>query len=153
MKVVYCDEGFWVDTDKLEEIDGEMVAPEICEDDINEEIDRLRAELAEKDKHIEELLEAEIESIVGVFRNGHLVTYKQIDAAWGQKYFYDGVDGPLIRANLVNIVACEKCGGSGSYTGTDEDHDRPVQRLCKACHGHGWIITSVDVDKYGRIGT
>jgi len=21
------------------------------------------------------------------------------------------------------------------------------------CGGHGWIITSVDVDKYGRIGT
>jgi len=65
MKVVYCDEGFWVDTDRLEEIDGEMVAPEICEDDINDEIERLQSSL--KDSQGEsERLRAEIERLHGL---------------------------------------------------------------------------------------
>ena len=78
-----------------------------------------------------------------------LLTQGQIDAAWGQKYFYDGVDGPLIRANLVNIVACEKCGGSGIPT----PYEVGSGESCPTCHGHGWIITSQLVDKCGRFGT
>ena len=62
MKVVYCDEGFWVDTDRLEEIDGEMVAPEICEDDINDEIERLQSSLKDSQGESERLA-AELERL------------------------------------------------------------------------------------------
>jgi len=94
-------------------------------------------------------------------RGYHIITTDQIDAAW--EYVQNILFATKGNADFkrfakeiferIGIVACEKCGGSGSYTGTDEDHDRPVQRNCKACHVHGWVITSVDVDKYGRFGT
>lgn len=48
MKVAYCSEGFWVDIDKLEVIDGTMVVTEISEGDINKEIGSLKAELAKE---------------------------------------------------------------------------------------------------------
>jgi len=108
--------------------------------------------VVQKDKRIEELLEAEIEPIVGVFRNGHLVTYKQIDAAWE----FNEDSSPEIKAHgramlysCFKVDACEKCGGSGIPT----PYEVGSGESCPTCHGHGWIITSQLVDKCGRFGT
>ena len=107
--------------------------------------------VVQKDKRIEELLEAEIEPIVGVFRNGHLVTYKQINAAWADAWGkYRGTDSTAGFSSLekVGIVACEECGGSG---GIPEGGNI---RTCPSCDGHGWRIkTSPLVDKCGQFGT
>ena len=50
---------------------------------------------------------------------------------------------------LAGIVACEECEGMGNY----QEIRNFNWTECESCHGHGWVITSVDVDKYGRIGT
>ena len=89
--------------------------------------------VVQKDKRIEELLEAEIEPIVGVFRNGHLVTYKQINAAWADAWGkYRGTDSTAGFSSLekVGIVACEECGGGVS---------KAWDNGCPSCHGHGWV--------------
>ena len=65
-----------------------------------------------------------------------MINFDRIDAAWGQKYFYDGVDGPLIRANLVGIVACEECEGMGNY----QEIRNFNWTECESCDGHGWIV-------------
>ena len=79
-----------------------------------------------------------------------LLTQGQIDAAWDAVVVNPTDQG--MRAHevveMLGIVACEECGGSGVLT-----PDGLPDRECPSCHGHGWIITSVDVDKYGRIGT
>ena len=135
-------------------------------------IERLTAEVAEKDKmiegyqynlgekieRIEELLEAEIEPIVGVFRNGHLVTYKQIDAAWTfvidpPGYLsQDAKDAVRAALSAIHVVACDECGGSGAL---QQFMVEPSvnQGECPSCHGHRWIITSQLVDKCGQFGT
>ena len=129
--------------------------------------------VVQKDKRIEELLEAEIEPIVGVFRNGHLVTYKQIDKAWDRRGMCDTLadeehlDGTLAE---LGIVACEECGGSGEYIAATDPDGRQWPDCCPTCHGHRWvkvqtkprvpfvcegewIITSQLVDKCGQFGT
>jgi len=122
MKVVYCDEGFWVDTDKLEEIDGEMVAPEICEDDINEEIERLTDEVAEKDKRIEEL-EAAINEVKST-----LVGCILIRRDGDPPLFTMWLDGHVLTPDLTNyvIIPAERYGeplrnGDGTLVGVQEE--------------------------------
>ena len=114
--------------------------------------------VVQKDKRIEELLEAEIEPIVGVFRNGHLVTYKQIDAAWTfvidpPGYLsQDAKDAVRAALSAIHVVACDECGGSGALQ--QFMVEPPVnQGECPSCHGHRWIITSQLVDKCGQFGT
>ena len=138
-----------------------------------DEIERLTAEVVEKDKRIESLEQAldkaslrtqELERELSFaedelyypdkygcvvitteqLASGEVVllTQGQIDNAWkvatGEEPYADDCLAEL------HIVACEECGGGVS---------KAWDNGCPSCHGHGWIITSVDVDKYGRIGT
>lgn len=108
----------------------------------------LKFDNIEKDKLIEELLEAEIEPIVGVFRNGHLVTYRQIDAAW------ESANDPnqpkeIRKAKLrflerfFHVAACAKCGGcrmASEWFDLPHPHREYIQ--CPGCNGHGWKVAS-----------
>jgi len=126
--------------------------------------------LAEKDKRIEELMNHLKRAIAPVEAGGgtggfHIVTTEQlasgevvlltqgqIDKAW--EYVQNILFATKGNADFkrfakeiferIGIVACEECGGGVS---------KAWDNGCPSCHGHGWIITSVDVDKYGRIGT
>ena len=99
--------------------------------------ERLRAELAEKDKRIEELEEALSKSIMHqkeLDRCVH-ITAEQIDKAWGSACV-GGPVYPLAAMNHLNIVACEECGGSGIPT----PYEVGSGESCHSCHGHGWVI-------------
>jgi len=115
-------------------------------------IDRLHAELAEANKRIEEL-ELEIRSILN--DEVLLIPIAQIDMLWKRRSFYRvaalrAIDDCL---DAINVGECEECGGSGVVREHERGYEDGVEDTCPTCHGHGWIITSVDVDKYGRIGT
>ena len=112
-------------------------------------ISDMQFELKEKDERIEEMEEALSKSIMHqkeLDRCVH-ITAEQIDTAWTLTgpSAYGQYAEDVVR--IFNIAACEECGGSKRVN--DGDMDQP----CPSCHGHGWVITSVDVDKYGRIGT
>jgi hypothetical protein len=73
-------------------------------------------------------------------------TEADIDKAWEQRYHIDGIgDGqPLIRADLLHVVACEKCGGSKIAETPDPGY--PHRRYvgpCAVCNrngkSHGWV--------------
>jgi hypothetical protein len=72
----------------------------------------------------------------------YVITEEQIDKAWEQRYHIDGIgDGqPLIRADLLHVVACKKCGGSGkTESRTGSMKEEPMLWSCKDCYGHGWV--------------
>jgi len=117
-------------------------------------ISDMQWELKEKDKRIEEL---EQDRERGLEERGyHIITTDQIDAAWKVATSEEPYADDCLAE--LGIVACEECGGSRVHRAWDfypneKPHDGQTLSFCESCHGHGWIITSVDVDKYGRIGT
>ena len=90
-----------------------------------------------------------------------MIPFSKIDAAWkdlhkdiawgkSERELHEQYrDVVLAYLAVLNIAACSECGGSGIPT----PYEIGSGESCPSCHGHGWIITSVDVDKYGRIGT
>jgi len=126
----------------------------VCKDHTADIVDGecVICELAEKDKRIEEL-ELEIRSILN--DEVLLIPIAQIDMLWKRRSFYRvaalrAIDDCL---DAINVGECEECGGSGVVREHERGYEDGVEDTCPTCHGHGWIITSVDVDKYGRIGT
>jgi len=87
-----------------------------------------------------------------------LVNTRQVDLSWkdAQASSYN-LETKLDLLWELGIVECEECGGSGIIqhleTPLEPGGDYGWNQKCPDCHGHGWIITSVDVDKYGRNGT
>ena len=125
-------------------VDGECVICELADALKNES--HYAKEIIEKDKRIEELEETN-SALLGFQMCEYHITADQIDAAWADAWRrYRGTVSTAGFSSLekVGIVACEECGGGVS---------KAWDNGCPSCHGHGWIITSVDVDKYGRIGT
>jgi len=139
-----------------------------------DDIIRLTAEVAEKDKRIEELTRwnfedkadylTRIEELEERWRLAQasmamdksrieelmnypgrvVLLYEQIDAAWGDVWH----DGRPILKELFSIVACEECGGSGKTCEPSydfEDAAYPDWQTCHSCHGHGWVINNKDV--------
>ena len=105
-------------------------------------IERLRAELAEKDKRIAELeRESEWKAMKQpLCADCHIITTEQIDAAWETRHWgtvpnqtEEHVDDALER---LGIVACEECGGSGIPT----PYEIGSWESCPSCHGHGWVV-------------
>ena len=108
-----------------------------------EEIERLRSSLEDSQSESERLREA----LAASEEREAGLTAEQIDKRWkylseiGSKGVAEGYEQALYD---LGFRRCEECGGGVS---------KAWDNGCPSCHGHGWIITSVDVDKYGRIGT
>ena len=93
-----------------------------------------------------------------------MIPFSKIDAAWkdlhkdiawgkSERELHEQYrDVVLAYLAVLNIVACEECGGSGQGGGDPKALTESCWP-CEPCHGHGWIITSQLVDKCGRIGT
>ena len=100
-------------------------------------------------KRIEEL-EQNLSNAETASDKYHHITDEQIDAAWAKANTTSTTEmaNGLALAALaeLNIHRCEECGGSGV------DADSGVD-VCPDCNGHGWIITSVDPNNHGQIGT
>ena len=83
-----------------------------------------------------------------------LLTQGQIDAAWKSAWDEDSFDWRNAAERALEkfgILRCEECRGSGEVIEGGKLCGLLVE--CESCGGHGWIIMSVDVDKYGRFGT
>ena len=119
------------------------------------EIERLRAELAERDSMPSHTCRRGLRRVGSADACedccGAFITNEQIDAAvqmitnWGKKGTSIDRDAERLGwfvLNRIGIVACEKCGGSGEkcVTGYDErlHADTDAEYPCPACHAHGW---------------
>ena len=122
--------------------------------EVANEIERLTAELAAKDKRIEELEQAEarltriiekreshLSTLLGNHRGGHIITTDQIDAAWNQAQEWAYTQPDCFEAlACLNIVACEECGGSGVVREHERGYEDGVEDTCPSCNGHGWVV-------------
>ena len=92
-----------------------------------------------------------------------MIDFDKIDAAWRltkslgtcieEQLF---CEGSMAALSEFGILECKKCLGMGRLpriTADGPDTCKCSEESGGLCHGHGWVITSVDVDKYGRIGT
>ena len=116
---------------------------ETCE----EVIDRLRAELAEKDKRIEELewqQDIHCQTIQDlVCEDSHVrITDAQIDAAWefnGDSDAETRAHGEAMLYSCFGIERCEECGGSGKSQISGPRAAECTNPYCPDCNGHGWV--------------
>jgi len=112
------------------------------------EIERLRAELSEKDKRIAELtrdLHVAEEELYYPDKHGCVViTEADIDKAWriAQRADLDVQRWLAMAFAEVGIVACSECGGSGDKIDRSEEPGF-VEDDCPVCHrngvSHGWV--------------
>ena len=113
------------------------------------EAERLRAELAENDKTIEDIQcelafkrKGHFDESCEWFKDKYIITEDDIDKAWHER---SGVIHPHLSAETLGIVACSGCGGSGE---TLERENNAVYRVhCPGCHrngvSHGWVWKEV----------
>ena len=111
-----------------------------------DEIDRLRAELDEKDKRIAEL-EAECDEttrkIDYLASNEVVILTEDINAAWEWANLPEKNIQKLERRRgleRLGIVACKKCGG----TGDDRGDVLALVYPCRDCNGKGWVWRNDD---------
>ena len=74
----------------------------------------------------------------------YTITDEQIDAAWKQSGYYtrSHAEGMKHALLLLGIVACEECGGRGSWN-ERTNNITVIQRNCPTCakfSGHGWVV-------------
>jgi len=110
-----------------------------------EEYERLRADLAAKDKRVEELgKESEWKAMKQLLcADYHIITDEQIDAAWARTTetdWSDYVPGVIDALGDFGIISCEKCGGSGLQLPKEQPGNFRCIIECPTCHGHGWIL-------------
>ena len=131
--------------DEIEALRAELEKKEFLLGETLEQLRFEQAEAAKKGKRIEELHEDNDALIAQLSpKAGCFFTDEQIDAAWKQSGYYtrSHAEGMKHALLLLGIVACEECGGRGSWN-ERTNNITVIQRNCPTCakfSGHGWVV-------------
>lgn len=120
---------------------------------IAEAYDALLEASKEKDNRIAELETLHRETVEEINAQGHgrFITEADIDKAWrkAEQFFAEsmGTGAGFRVLELIHIIACPRCGGSGTRTRKEENHITGISITsssdCPACNrngkSHGWV--------------
>lgn len=107
-------------------------------------IDRLQQCIEE----LEEILWVKYDANQKPIKGRHIITTKQIDAAWAAAFNLEGSADECCQMEMervfrqLGIVRCEGCGGTGMLTRScpiDKWPDSEVASDCHTCNGHRWV--------------